>query len=356
MPGESKSVNFNNRELKSLILSIQDWISYLISKWKLILFIVLFGITLGILVSLLFPPKYYATATFVLDNHTKANPVAALAGTMMEMDLEKEDNLFSGDNLIWLYGSDKMIKETLLSQPASGKESLMTTFLGVDRRMTKIQQKIKQKFPHSKPFPKTGMDTTDLGQQYLLAKAVLVIRKDYLKVDMEDQASGVIRVEMTSKNELFTLNFVNEIVNRVNTFYSLTKTMKAQEKVSVLQKKVDDFSKEMNTSMRQAAAATDAIPYANPDLQSLRVKPQREVVDVQVNSTLYTTMIQQLELAKITLAEHTPLIQMVDIPILPLKIIKPGLAVSIVVGGFLGFIAIISFLVAKRYVRAVMRN
>lgn len=356
MSGKFKPATFNNTELKQVILSFKDWMAYIVASWKIVLLITLVGTALGALVALLATPKYYATATFVLDNHTKANPVAALAGTMMEMDLEKEDNLFSGDNLIWLYGSDKMIKETLLSNPAGSQESLMATFLTVDKGIATIQRKIQQKYPQSKPFPKKGMDTADLGQQYLLAKAVLIIRKDYLKVDMEDNASGVIRVQMTSKNELFTLSFVNEIVNRVNSFYTLTKTKKAQEKVNVLLRKVNDFSKDMNKSMYQAAAAADAIPYANPNIQSLRIKPEREVVDVQVNSTLYTTMIQQLELAKVTLAEYTPLIQMVDVPILPLKVVKPRLPIAVFFGTLLAFIAIVFYLVARRYIKDIMKD
>jgi uncharacterized protein involved in exopolysaccharide biosynthesis len=48
----------------------------------------------------------------------------------------------------------------------------------------------------------------------------------------------------------------------------------------------------------------------------------------------YGQVLQNLELAKITLLKETPLYQVIDEPTLPLEADKPGRLTSIIIGGF----------------------
>jgi uncharacterized protein involved in exopolysaccharide biosynthesis len=61
-------------------------------------------------------------------------------------------------------------------------------------------------------------------------------------------------------------------------------------------------------------------------------------------------LVVQLELAKITLRKETPLIQLIDRPILPLSVEKFGKLISIIFGGFLaGFLTLLYFVFAKLF-------
>src|SRR5690606_38297098 len=102
--------------LGEFILSARSWFIYLKSKWLIILLITVLGIGLGITYSLTATRKYIAKATFVLDESGQDNGLSALSGglSMLGVSTPGDANLFAGDNLVWLYTSDKMIGETLM--------------------------------------------------------------------------------------------------------------------------------------------------------------------------------------------------------------------------------------------------
>jgi uncharacterized protein involved in exopolysaccharide biosynthesis len=64
-------------------------------------------------------------------------------------------------------------------------------------------------------------------------------------------------------------------------------------------------------------------------------------------------LVKQTELAKVTLRKETPLIQVIDTPILPLKKEKFGKAKGIVLGGILAGFLVIMFLIFQRMWKSV---
>src|SRR5690554_6978570 len=71
--------------LKELILKIQEWWRYLLSKWLVILIVGILGGILGLLYSLNKKPTYIASLTFVLEEESKGGlgslgGLAAMAG------------------------------------------------------------------------------------------------------------------------------------------------------------------------------------------------------------------------------------------------------------------------------------
>ena len=62
---------------------------------------------------------------------------------------------------------------------------------------------------------------------------------------------------------------------------------------------------------------------------------------------ILTELVKQNELAKVALRKETPLIQVIDQPILPLKKEKFGKAKGIVLGGILGGFFIVLILISR---------
>lgn len=342
--------------LKDVVLSIREWLHYLLSQWKVLLIALVLGAIVGIAYSFFSPKKYVAKTTFVLDEDSQSgNSIGALAGLTNVLGGGTGDgSLFSGDNIMWLYTSDRMLRETLLDTvvDASGKNIiLINRLLQIDNDLQEVDKKLRERDLTYKGFPNRALPGQQLSrsQGQLLNSAVSIIKKDYIQVATENNTVGIVGVTFTSTDEAFSLAFAQKIVALVNGFYINTKTQKEQEQVAVLQQKVDEFNKSMGKSMHQAANAADAVPYANPMLKSLQVKPQREVVDVQVNSAIYTTMVQQLEMAKVALAKETPLIQVVDAPSLPLGIIHMSYAKAASLFGILLLFLAIFFLIGRRF-------
>jgi uncharacterized protein involved in exopolysaccharide biosynthesis len=79
-----------------------------------------------------------------------------------------------------------------------------------------------------------------------------------------------------------------------------------------------------------------------------RAPSARRQVDVQANSAILIELVKQSELATVTLRKETPLIQVIDDPILPLRKFFLGKIEAILYGGFLNGIFIVLFLIVKR--------
>ena len=69
---------------------------------------------------------------------------------------------------------------------------------------------------------------------------------------------------------------------------------------------------------------------------------------MQANTAILTELVKQTELAKVTLRKETPLIQVIDRPILPLPKERFGKAKGIVLGGMLaGFLTVLVLIVRR---------
>jgi uncharacterized protein involved in exopolysaccharide biosynthesis len=79
-----------------------------------------------------------------------------------------------------------------------------------------------------------------------------------------------------------------------------------------------------------------------------RTPSAKRQVDVQANTAILTELIKQVEMAKVTLRKDTPLIQIIDRPILPLPKERFGKAKGILLGGILaGFISVLGLILRK---------
>ena len=101
-------------------------------------------------------------------------------------------------------------------------------------------------------------------------------------------------------------------------------------------KQTDSIRGELNGAITGVAVATDNTFGLNPAMNVRRVPSSRRQVDVQANSAILTELVKQTELAKVTVRKDTPLIQVIDRPILPLAKERFGKLKGIVFGGFIG--------------------
>jgi hypothetical protein len=155
-------------------------------------------------------------------------------------------------------------------------------------------------------------------------------------------------VQVTSKDELFAKEFTDKLVENVNTFYVQTKTKKTSQNVQVLQRQADSVKTVLNSSISGVASAIDASPNANPLLLTLRVPSQKKQVDVQASTAIYTEIVKNLEISKISLRQETPLIQVIDQPILPLDDDHITKTKATILGFILGCLLITFILIIRR--------
>ena len=176
-----------------------------------------------------------------------------------------------------------------------------------------------------------------------------------LNVFQKDKKISIITVEVKTINEQFSKMFAEKIVKEVSDFYIETKSKKARTNVAILQKQADSIRNELNQAITGVAVSSDNTYNLNPALNVNRVPSTKKQVDVQANTAILTQLVTNLEMAKVTLMRETPLIQVIDRPILPLKKEKPGKLKFLILGGLIAGILTIIFLIFQRVAKQVMQ-
>jgi len=342
--------------LKHFIQRVQYWRSYLIKRrWKLILLGFLAGAALGLTYSFLKKPLFDAELSFAIqDDNSGGGKLGAAVGLASQFGIDLSGSniggAFSGDNLLELLRSRAMVEKSLLtSVTINGKQE---TLADLYITFNKLRQRWAEDpvLKNIQFLPNADRSKFTLSQDSLLGVFYHTILKKNLNVDKVDKDLSIVTIKVETKNELFSKYFTEAMAKTVSDFYIESKTKKSSQNVNVLQKLTDSVRSELNAAITGVATTSDINPNANPTLQILKVPSQRRQVDVEANGAMLTELVKNLELAKISLRKETPLIQIIDTPILPLEekeVLKP---VAFIVGGIVGAVLmIINLLIRARY-------
>jgi len=335
-----------NLSIGDLVSKVNQWVIYLQKKWIVILICGVLGAALGLTYAFLKKPIYTATETFVLEE--KGAGIGALGqyaglASMAGIDIGGGGGLFEGDNIIELYKSRSMIQKTLLSTVSISNKSdlLINRFIDYNN----LKEKWAEKISPSDIVYQSKKALTRL-QDSVMGVIVKDINEEYLDVSKPDKKLSIIKVEVKAKDQIFAKLFIEQIVANVNKFYVETKTKKSIENINILQHQTDSVKSVMNGAIYLSASTVDATPNLNPSRQILRAPVQRSQFTAEMNKAILGELVKNLELSKISLRKETPLIQVIDVPVLPLEKEKVSKVKGLVLGGLLaGFLAIIVILI-----------
>lgn len=341
--------------LKELILKIQEWWRYLLSKWLIILIAGLLGGALGLFYSIYKKPTYTATLTFVLEDESAGGTgnlggLAAMAGINMGAG---GNGLFKGENIFEIYKSRSMLTKTLLSSTNENDSLLIDRYIAFNN-LKEIWKEKPELEAISFSIPK---EQFTLQHDSITGQIVNLIKENNLNVSKPDKKTSLIHVSTNSINESFSKDFTEILVRNVNSFYIETKTKKSLNNLNVLQHQADSVRNELNAAIGGVAIAMDANPNSNPARRVLNVPSSKRQVDVQANQAILTELVKNLEMARISLRKETPLIQVIDEPIFPLKKESFGKTKGIIIGGLIcGFLVVLIFIVMKVFKKLIQEE
>jgi len=351
--------------LRELVFKSQEWYRYLLSKWMLIMTFVILGGALGLTYAWFKSPAYTATTTFVLEDEKGTGGLGNLAGlaSIAGVDLGSSGGgIFQGDNILGLYKSRSMLEQTLLTQVENnGKKQLLVDryidFTQLRRKWSDKPELVKLKFSADNMQNNNQTLKPNRLRDSILGIIVADINRNYLTVVKPDKKLSTIEVDVNAKDEFFAKAFNDELVKNVSDFYIQTKTKKSIQNVLILQQKTDSVRAVMNGAIYSAAAIADATPNLNPTRQIQRTAPvQRSQFSTETNKLVLGELVKNLELSKIALRKETPLIQVIDHPIYPLRVDKFSRAKGIVFGGFSFGFLILFVLVSRKVIRDILAD
>ena len=150
-------------------------------------------------------------------------------------------------------------------------------------------------------------------------EVVKIIKEKYLIVDKPSRKTTILEIGFDHKDELLAKSFNENLVSIVNDFYNKTKTQKTGENLKILERQADSVKKVLDKSILVLAEKDQSIPNPNPLTKVSLVPYPKALIDVQANGAIYQEIVKQLELAKVSHRNKTPLIQIIDKPTLPLE-------------------------------------
>ena len=358
-----ENVNTDNDEIsfKELIIKIKEWVSFLKTKKKAILTAGFIGALIGLSIALFEKPTYKAVLTFAMEEDKGGG--GGLSGALglassFGIDLGGSGGgAFAASNLAELMKSRLLVEKVLLEPIViKGKTITLVEYYIQINKLRESWDK-KPTLKNLKFLPNADRSNFTLQQDSILQQIhKSLIDKEHLSIMQKDKKVTILSIEVTSENELFSKIFCESIAKETSDFYIETKSKKAKINVSVLQKQVDSVKNALSGAITGIAYETDNVYNMNPALNIKGAPSKLMQVDVQANTAILTNLVVQLELAKITLRKETPLIQLIDKPILPLQKEKFGKLKSIILGGFLaGFLYVLYLIFGRLYKKMVAK-
>lgn len=352
---DNKNIETDEISLKELIEKGKEWYSYLLSKWKIIICIGVIGACLGTVYSYVKKPTYTASLSFALeDDKAGGGGLGGALGLASSLGLDMGSgggSIFTGANLTELFKSRSMVEKTLLSSVIIKNKTISLAEMYIQNNRWRDKWNDNPKFTTIEFLPNADRKKFTRAQDSIMGIMFENLSKGGLSVTQKDKKISIITIDVVSTDELFSKYFTEALAKVVSDFYVATKSKKARMNMDILERQTDSIRGELNGAITGVAVANDNTFNLNPALNVRRAPSARRQVDVQANTAILTELVKQSEMAKVTLRKETPLIQVIDRPILPLKKEKLGKVKGLILGGLLATFLTMVFLIGRRLLR-----
>lgn len=347
--------------LKELLQKAGEWWRYLLTQWWKIAIVGFLGGVIGFVYASKQPVTYTAKTTFVVEDGKSGasglGGLASLAGQFsVDMGGGSGGGLLSGDNILLYFKSSSLAREVLLTKyDSSSNQSLADVYATVYH--------LKESWGKNEKIGKVYFPPAGLNKGYtrmqdsLLQGMISSIIKTQFTVGKTDKKAGFIDVTTTMQNEALAKVYCERIVQLAVEKYVGIKTQRQKATVDKLQARVDSIAnllrqKTVSGASLQTSSSTMDI---NPLYKTgTAVAVETTVRDKTMLATIFASITQNLEMAKFTLSQETPVIQIVDAPILPLNKDKMSRLKTAILFSFGFAFILIFFLVGKRLLTSIM--
>jgi uncharacterized protein involved in exopolysaccharide biosynthesis len=323
-------------------------VQMLFLKWKLIVTTGLIGGILGLLLAFVVKPSYEATLIFTIDSSSKSGALSGLLNFASQIGGTggvNGDDSFSQDNLVEILKTRNMITKALL-MPASvnGKKDLLANhYIEINelREDWSEDRRLKDfRFKNTDQHKLTYIEDSLSGDFYNRIA-------EKMSVDKFGKMTSLISIIYNSNNEEFSKAFTESLVKAMSDYYVDFKTEKVKSSLVVIQNRSD--------SIQRALINAEYALARWKDTKKMIVKMQGNVEEanlirnVTILELMYGEVVKQLELTRFTLLTQTPLVQVIDGPVLPLKKKKIGKIKGLLLGGILAGFFCCLFLIGKKF-------
>jgi uncharacterized protein involved in exopolysaccharide biosynthesis len=334
--------------LKELILKSKDWISYLWGfKWRIFIATIIGGI-LGFAYAKYFTkPTYTSTVSFTLEQkNSSGGALGGLASSLGLGDIPtgSSSGMFGGENVLYLMKSNRIIHQSLKEPQSDLKgDHLLNAYL-----KNHFEKGLKEKKLNLYP-KKVDSIVFNREQDSLLLLITKNIREHQIVAERLDKKTTIINLDVKDVNEQWAYLFSKALVKNAIDLYLEIKIGKLLRAEKELTNKRDSIRGLLDGTITKLAFETDL--NSHTPLMRYKTNQVKKQIDVEVLKGMYANVIQNLEVTKIQRAQEEPIIEIIDQPILPLRVNKLGLSKSSLIGGIMACLLIIVFFILRKKIR-----
>jgi hypothetical protein len=222
--------------------------------------------------------------------------------------------LLSGENIIELSKSRSLIRKTLLSSYDS-TQSLADVYATTYKlkKKWKKSSEVNAEIAFS-PNKNTFSRVEDSLLNTLIDK---IIKKD-IQVFKPDRRLGLFEMDVVMLDEKLADLFCRILLTKTSDLYIQAKTKRLVGNINRLQHLADSLKGYANQKSYDAGMSDFGTLDVNPQYYEQNVQNTINSRDEILSSTIYSEIIKNLELSKVSLLQETPTIQIIDTPDRPL--------------------------------------
>ena len=334
-------------QLKDILIKLSEYKTFLLSKKFTIIFVTGFFLVLGTVYALYSDKKYTAKLTFVVEDQQRGGEaLGSMTGIASQFGFDiggSSNTTFSQNNILEFLKSRGVVEAALMqTRKVNKKEDLLIEhYLHIN--------KIKDLW-------ESDIDLTPVSFHGILTQnndsvsgdIWMSIIEDELVVKLQSDEANIINLSYTSVNDEFAKIFVEALIEQMSEMYISHQTAQTNNTLDFLSSRYDSVFMELEIAEEEFAKVKDInqrIVKASGRLKELQL-----MRNVEVLNTMYLEIVKNLEISKLTLLNQTPIIQIIDKPILPLELVENSKTVLGLLGAFLGgFLSFIFFIFRKLF-------
>jgi uncharacterized protein involved in exopolysaccharide biosynthesis len=150
-----------------------------------------------------------------------------------------------------------------------------------------------------------------------------------------DKKSGVIVVSVKMPDPVVAANVANFSMNYLTDYIIAYRTEKVKRDLNFLSNQLSAAKGKYFNIQSKKAIYTDQMPSSALRMQSADLQRERIESDYKISSSFYNTLLQKYEEAKLKMQQETPVIKVLELPLVPNLKSEPKK--SIIVGAFFFF-------------------
>lgn len=309
------------------------------AKWKLIA-AMLVAALLGFGYTHFTKDAFFTSrTTFLIEEKSGGSGLSSLASQFGFGGAGGEGNLFTGENLMLLIKSNRILEQTLLANYRDNPDSnLYNQYL-----VRNYQDEIKE--------GKATVISSSL-QRDAFSRAqdssLVALNKNLVEsiyIGKVDKKAGIIELVVKGGDEQWTLDFSRLLLKECSNLYMEIKIGKSMKNLRVMENRLDSVQRQLGNTMFGIAEETDqslGIIQAKP-----RVSKMKKELQAQILSGLNAELVKNIELTKFAIDREQPVIEVLDVPRLPLPKTGQGRLKAALLWSLAGLFGASAFFIIK---------